>query len=424
MQRMLSLSRVGTAVTAGIVTTAAIAILFRATSLDIDLQAQAFDRTTSGWPYAQRFPWKQLHDYGTVPGLLLTLASIAILAAGFLSPRHARWRFPALYLVTLTALGPGVITNLFGKILAGRPRPEEIVQFGGSLQFLHPFEFGTPGKGFSFLCGHCSMGYLFVAFFFLMRGPTRWIALVASSVYGLLLGITRVVDGAHFPSDVTLAGAVTFTLAAAASPLARMQVSREAWRRRGRLAMVSVFAAIALLVFFSFSTPIHRERVHTWADASRRAATHETVLPWNGASAVEVDVEKGDIHVHVASQRDRVTIRSQVKGFGFPGSDGRTEVARDGSSIVYRHRLTGFLWEAHVRFDVTIAAGTVVRVETKTGDGTVDRHLPTVTSSSRTGTPSLHLPMYRCCGVLPRAYSRFLPENAASQSASKSFQVP
>ncbi|HEX2122201.1 MAG TPA: phosphatase PAP2 family protein, partial [Thermoanaerobaculia bacterium] len=288
---------VRSAVTAGIAATIAVTLLFRATSLDVELQSLAYDPATSGWPHAARFPWKQLHDFGTIPGLLLALGAIAVIAAGFLRPRFARWRFPALYIVVLTALGPGVITNLFGKILAGRPRPEEVVEFGGTLRFLEPFEPGTPGKGFSFLCGHCSMGYLFVAFFFLLRGRARWLALAASSAYGLLLGAARVADGAHFPSDVTLAGTITFTLAAALAPLARMQVSREAWERRGKLAVAAGAAAIALLVFFSFSTPVNRERVHTWIGAPRRAATHETLLPWDRARTLIVDVERGDVRV-------------------------------------------------------------------------------------------------------------------------------
>lgn len=350
---------------AGIVATAAVAVLFRATSLDIDLQALAYDPRTSGWPYAQRFPWKQLHDFGTIPGLLLALGSIVVIALGFLRPRWLRWRFPALSIVALTALGPGVVTNLFGKILAGRPRPEEVVEFGGTARFLEPFEFGTPGRGFSFLCGHCSMGYLFVAFFFLLGGRMRWLALAASSVYGLLLGAARVADGAHFPSDITLAGTITFTLAAAISPLARVQPTT--WERRGKLAVAAAGAAVLLLMFFSFSTPIHRERVHTWTDVSRRAATHETLLPWRGARAVTIDVEKGDVQVRRVRQHDPVTIVSVVKGFGFPGSDGRTETARNGATIVYRHRLTGFLWEAHVRFEVTVSPDIRVQVIDRSG---------------------------------------------------------
>lgn len=364
------------AVASGLVATIGVALLFRATTLDIDLQALAYDPHTSGWPYAKRIPWSLLHDLGTLPGLALALASIALITASFLYPTYVRWRFQALYVVTLTALGPGLITNLFGKVFAGRPRPKEIVEFGGSLPFLEPFELGTPGKGFSFLCGHCSMGFLFVAFFFLLKGRNRWLALAAAVTYGLLLGVARVAGGAHFPSDVALTGTLTFTLAAAIAPLAHI-MPRETWERRVKLAVAAVVVAFFLLALFSLSAPINRERVHTWTDVPLRAATHETMLSWNDATSLMIDVERGDVHVRIAPQHHAVRIISTVEGFGFPGSDGRAQTERTGGSIVYRHRLTGFLWEARVRFDVTVASGIPPEViHVKSGDGKVIRGGP------------------------------------------------
>lgn len=46
------------------------------------------------------------------------------------------------------------------------------------------------------------------------------------------------------------------------------------------------------------------------------------------------------------------------------------------------------------------------------------------TFSSFTGVPSLQSPMNRSCGVLPRAYWRLTPRNAASVRPSNSFHVP
>ena len=339
------------ATAAGLAVTAIVAIVFRFTTLDIDLQALAYE-PGAGWPHAHRFPWKFLHDFGTLPGLMLALAAIIGITASFLSPRFARWRFPAFYVFVLTALGPGLLTNIFGKILAGRPRPEEVAEFGGAMQFLHPFEFGTPGRGFSFLCGHCSMGYLFVAFFFLARDPRlRWLALVGGSAFGLLLGIARVAAGAHFPSDIVLAGTLTFTLAALLSPIARMQP--DAWRRRKALAASAIGAAIVLLIAFSFSTPINRERTHTF-DAPRE---------------IVIDVDRGDVEVvMVDTPRQPLSITSVVKGFGFPGSDGDVDVA----GSVYGHRLDGFLWEAHVKIRVAIPRdSTLQRIRIATADGSV-----------------------------------------------------
>ena len=38
------------------------------------------------------------------------------------------------------------------------------------------------------------------------------------------------------------------------------------------------------------------------------------------------------------------------------------------------------------------------------------------------GTPSLHVPMWRCRGVSPSAYSQSVPEKRQLRSASKTFQ--
>lgn len=358
---MIRLAWIGTAI--GLMATMVVTWIFRHTTLDIDLQALFFGDAAQFWPHAGRAPWKLLHDFGTIPGLLFALGAVAVATASFVDPRFLRWRYPALYVVVLTALGPGLVTNILGKILAGRPRPEEIAQFGGSLAFLRPFDLGNPGRGFSFLCGHCSMGFLFLALFFMPGVRRRWTALLATITYGLLLGVARVADGAHFPSDVLLEGTIMFTLAAALSPLSwRAAASPD---RRRRLSSMSVaagaIAATILIAAFLVSLPINKERTTTWIDkASRGAATRETLLPWSEPSVFFFDAERGDIEIRFEQRREAMTIHSVVKGFGFPGAGGTTSVTRDGDAIAYQHRLEGLLWEARPTFDVVIDSRTTL----------------------------------------------------------------
>ena len=142
------------------------------------------------------------------------------LGLSFVKNEFMRWRYPCLFLVILLALGPGLVINVLAKGFGGRPRPDEILEFGGLLQFRHPFEPGLPHKGFSFLCGHCSMGFLFMGLFFLLRGWKRWACLLAGFLFGTMQGIGRMVQGAHFASDALLSASVMFTLTAALSPVA------------------------------------------------------------------------------------------------------------------------------------------------------------------------------------------------------------
>ena len=217
----------------GLAATVIVAVACRMTDLDVDLQATAFSASEPHWPYGTRQPWRFLPKVGTLPGLLLTAGAIVAAAASFIDARFVRWRFPAVYIVVLAAAGPGIVTNLLGKVLAGRPRPDEVIPFGGTMPFLQPFDLGTPGKGFSFLCGHCSMAFLFFAFFFLRRDRKRWIAFTFAATFGVLLGAARIAQAAHFPSDVLLGGTIMFTVAAALAPLARIRPAPVVSRRCG-----------------------------------------------------------------------------------------------------------------------------------------------------------------------------------------------
>jgi membrane-associated PAP2 superfamily phosphatase len=386
---------------AGLAATLAVTWIFRQTSLDVELQSLAFGESAiSRWPHANRPTWKLLHDYGTIPGLLFALGAIAGATASFVDLRAQRWRYPALYVVALTALGPGLVTNIIGKIFAGRPRPEEIRQFGGSLEFLRPFDFGTPGRGFSFLCGHCSMGFLFFALFFLPGFRRPWTALLATTAFGLLLGVARVADGAHFPSDVLLEATIMFTLAAALSPLAWKTPGAKRVRSRVPLFAGGIVATL-LIAAFLVSLPINKERITTWIDQPSRApATREVFLPWKNPSTMHIDVERGDVAISFAPRREAVTIYSVVRGFGFPGAGGKSTVTRSREAITYRHRLDGFLWEARPAFEVVIDSETTLRrvIVSTVGSLNVDRRespsaltiLRRVRETGRGGSTQLH----------------------------------
>jgi membrane-associated PAP2 superfamily phosphatase len=131
----------------------------------------------------------------------------------------------------MLAIGPGLIVNGVFKPYWGRPRPHCTIPFGGDQEFLPVLQKGCDQDYASFPCGHASMGFYLMApaFVFYRRKP--WLAM-AFLCLGLVAGITRIVEGSHFASDVLWSGGfVYFTglaLAAvfrlttdAASPLCR-----------------------------------------------------------------------------------------------------------------------------------------------------------------------------------------------------------
>ncbi len=93
--------------------------------------------------------------------------------------KYRVWRRHFLFYALVLSIGPGIIVNSIFKENFGRPRPREIVEFGGEKEFRALWEPGIRGNGFSFPSGHASVGfYAMVAGFVLWRqrrGRARWI---------------------------------------------------------------------------------------------------------------------------------------------------------------------------------------------------------------------------------------------------------
>ncbi len=346
--------------------TVLLVVLFRMTDLDLELQRLIYTpgNPDTHWQLAERQPWDWLYRFGTIPGVLLGLAALLAFTASFFRPFPPAWRFPALFIALVAFLGPGLIINIFGKGFLGRPRPDQVLQFGGLWEFRGAFEPGVPGRGRSFLCGHCSMGFLFMTLFFILRGWRGRLALAGAAVWGLLLGAARVVQGAHFTSDVLLCGTIMLALAAALSPLGRLDLA--AWRRRVPLpAALSLAAALFLLGGggYLFSSPVYEEYCFTWYGPDKTPPLdsdknyHRKWLPGNGR--VRVEAEAGDLFLSISGPRRPLAIRSLVRGFGLPNSDSTLEYRDENGGVTLVQRLKGFYAEVGGRHELELDPATV-----------------------------------------------------------------
>lgn len=165
--------------------------------------AALFYRPAEGWYLAKAFPWLWLYKYGTIPGLLAALAALLIFLAGFWVKRLAPWRRPCLLLVLTTVLAAGLLVNAVLKQYWGRPRPDQTVAFGGNWIYRPFYSPGTPGKGASFPCGHCTMGFVLISMAGFHR-QSKSLAVggvAAGGLLGGLLSAARIVQGAHFLND-------------------------------------------------------------------------------------------------------------------------------------------------------------------------------------------------------------------------------
>jgi lipid A 4'-phosphatase len=188
--------------------------LLEAYDLDRRMAAHFF-HPGAGWYLAKAPLWVWLHDYGTIPGLILTLGALAVWLAGLYLPALTAWRKPCLLVVLTTVIGAGLLVNAVLKQYWGRPRPDQTIEFGGNWEYRPIFSPGTPGQGASFPCGHCTMGFVFLT----MIGFRRQNKILAVGgvavgiVLGVLLSAGRIVQGAHFLSDTIWAlGIITVTL--------------------------------------------------------------------------------------------------------------------------------------------------------------------------------------------------------------------
>jgi len=186
-------------------------VVFRLTNLDLRI-LDLFFTPDRGWFLQSAEPWDVLYDYGTYPAFLTVIAALLVFGAGFLIKRLSAFRRIALFLILLMVLGPGLAINGI-KSQWGRPRPREIQYFDGNQRFRPVWNKGEPGDYASFPSGHAGMGYYLMAPFFVLRKSSRrwaYLFLFVGIGYGSLIGFARMVQGAHFPSDIVWSGGLVY----------------------------------------------------------------------------------------------------------------------------------------------------------------------------------------------------------------------
>jgi lipid A 4'-phosphatase len=142
----------------------------------------------------------------------LFYCSIAVTLAGMLITRIGlrTWlqlAFPQwLYLAICLAVGPGLVANVILKDHFGRPRPKQVIEFGGSKSFapaLIPSE--QCASNCSFISGEAASTFLpFYAACAVLPQAAPWL-LAVGTLCGMASGLVRVAQGAHFLSDIVFA---------------------------------------------------------------------------------------------------------------------------------------------------------------------------------------------------------------------------
>ena len=156
------------------------------------------------WPVGDQFFWQVFYKLDRTPAIMLALFSLLLALYSLKNSYFIPWRRYSAFLVLLLIIGPGLLVNSYFKSHWGRPRPREIVQFGGKKEFLQPWQKGESGKGRSFPSGHASAAFYMTAPFLIYRRQRPTLAyawLTGGMIFGVLMSIARITQGGHFLSD-------------------------------------------------------------------------------------------------------------------------------------------------------------------------------------------------------------------------------
>jgi lipid A 4'-phosphatase len=219
----------------------ALTAFFRFTDADMTFVRQFFVGGAAGsqlsdrWPMMETYPWKALYDWGIYPAWILGGGGLVFWVATFVWTKLEPWRDAGLFYGLLLLIGPGVIVNGVLKPFWGRPRPNNVVAFGGQREFLPVLVWGRGQDESSFPSGHASTGFYLMAPAFVCYRRRRRLALaflLLGLVSGGVMGLTRIVAGGHFPSDVLWAWAIVyFSALAIAAPFRFGDSIPPIWKR-------------------------------------------------------------------------------------------------------------------------------------------------------------------------------------------------
>jgi lipid A 4'-phosphatase len=161
-----------------------------------------------------------LRDRGMVSGIVCA-ACIVLAIVRFLPGRLPGMSVrAAAYLTTAYLLGPGLLVNAILKSHWGRPRPAEVIQFGGTLPFVNWWD---PGGACPSNCSFISGEAAAAAWLFgpAMLAPPRWrpLAMSLAAAFFVLTSALRLAAGGHFLTDVVIAGLSSVLVLLALRPL-------------------------------------------------------------------------------------------------------------------------------------------------------------------------------------------------------------
>ena len=193
---------------------------------EADIRATTlFYRPGVGFPIGNQQPWRSLYQYGVYPAYTMGSVALLFVIVGFFRPSLSCFRRQALFIALLLIIGPGILANSVFKDHWGRPRPQKVDIFGGTMAFHQPWQPGPAPRNASFPAGHPTAAFYLSAPYFILRDKKRRQALLwlwGGILYGVVMGVARIIQGGHFVTDVIWSAGFVYLTAMVLASLMRL----------------------------------------------------------------------------------------------------------------------------------------------------------------------------------------------------------
>ncbi|MDY0152779.1 MAG: phosphatase PAP2 family protein [Candidatus Cloacimonas sp.] len=347
--------------------------IFRSSNLDIKIQSHYFS-PLSGWAFENSPISKFIYHYGNIPALIISIGSLVLFILGYSRIKYLPFRKITIYLVLAMLIGPGIIVNSILKDNWGRPRPRDVVEFGGNYAYEEPLTYDVSSPGKSFPCGHATTGFYFFALAFVLRKKSHLLSsgvFFLAAVWGSIIGWVRVGQGGHFASDVLWAGVLVYLscyfLYRAMGLHKQLYYEPDATKlpKKLKLHQKLLLGLVGLLIVVGvmLATPY----------SARKDVFISKELDGKALHLVYVDLPQA---VMIVEYSNTSKFTFSANGFGFPGSKLKSDQAYPDNGFSFRQQRKGYFTELSCNANLLLDSLQVKQLNISLQQGELDLSLP------------------------------------------------
>ncbi|MDH5560561.1 MAG: phosphatase PAP2 family protein [Deltaproteobacteria bacterium] len=355
---------------------ALVTLLVYFTRADLLISGWFYDQASDSWILQDQFFVRLVYDFGPSFTAIVFFGALALLILSYAAPSYFYKRAVAYLIVLAILITPVIIINGVLKNTLHRPRPRNVIEFGGSRPYLKPFQVEQSGfQGKSFPSGHASAGFILLFGYFLLKkrsGLFSRLFLVGVLIFGSWLSFSRIAMGGHFFSDTVWSlGLCWFTnyflyyywylpyqYKISSRPAFKFERNR-IWKMAGGISAVLTLIAFAVLT----TRPFYQKLDDEYYELSGEVRQIEIIAR----------VERGDIQTY-RTRGNQIRVSAWAKGEGIKGLEvlKQTQVSHKDGKLKLNLRFQPSTWywkyQSHIQIYVPVHIQTKWDLFTKSGN--------------------------------------------------------